>query len=418
MRQRASLRNKPGTRPAQQKFQPSSLLPPIPAEQSPSPSTSPAPTPPKQRKGKPQEVQVPATAPLRPQEDMESPKRSSRPQQESHKKPAKPPQEEVLSPRRPARPQERDRPTGKEPRPHPKITGPSVSVPAVNVPIRDDSEDSPEIVSDSDPEENYLNFTFQQINIEKMKKKRRGSGSESSMASSLSEENTPVHAAKRPVATPRRATYTSHNTKPPLPPKPEEIRPPLPPRPAEIPKIRKHKSMNEIADREAEPERPRQRPRKSEIKRAKNRARAAKNTPTLTVVDEDGLETMSNITSTTSGHSYKSTKSAPPGAGVRDPQKKRRSQTTHSDPDSTPVSTASTTGPLLAAPKQRPRGRSVPQEPDEAPPTVTPMGSLDESLLGGGCSKSMTETLLKMIMSSDDPALKAALRDLITSGDS
>lgn len=347
------MRNRPaaGGRFPKQKHQPSSLLPPIPAERSSGPSPTPSPTPSlttKQRKQRPQEAE---------------------------------------SPEKPVRP------LGKEPKSKPK---PSVPI------IVEHSEDSADI-SDSDPEENYLNFSFQQFNVDQVKKRvRKGSGSESSMTSSISEEGTSTHSVKRPMATPRKQKSVKSESaiRPPLPPRPEDKeaspRPPLPPRPVDVPKIRKHKSLEE-------PARP-NRPRKSEIKRAKNRARAAKNTaPSLMIVDEDGLETMSNATSKSS-KSYTTSKSAPPLA-IATPKRRTNTVSTESDTFLSPHV------------QQRPRRKSTPDESHYDPSSLpnTTVGSLDESMLGGSGlnSSAVAGTLLKMIMSSEDPGLKAALRELI-----
>ena len=297
------------------------------------------------------------------------------------------------------------------------------SVPKKTAPTIKEQSESPEI-SDSDPEENYQNYSNQQLNIDRsLRKKRKNSGSESSMASSLSEEGSiQSHSVKRPVATPRRHKSAKETSRPPLPPKPREEkdttpRPPLPPRPTDMPKIRKHKSLEEVQHHQQqtssnpnllEPARP-LRPRMSEIKRAKDRARAAsKNTPALMVVDEDNMSDISSRTTKTCV-SYTSSKSAPPLQG-KDVQQKRRTHTV----------SAETETPQLMVPNspQKQRRRSSNDEPYNRPsnaPVAPTVGSLDETMLGGGLnSAAMANTLLKMIISSEDQGLKDKLRELIT----
>lgn len=245
---------------------------------------------------------------------------------------------------------------------------------------------SPEL-SDSDPEENYTNFSFFEM---QPKQRSRSTGS-----SSFSEDG-----PRRPVATPRKSKSPSLREPvspiPPLPPKPDstvETCPPLPPRPINIPKISKQNSLPD------EPARP-MRPRPSEIKRAKGRARAAnpKNkSPMLTIVDEHGFETMSTVSakSSKSTASISSSKSAPPG------NTKARTQTDASQylvPDTE-----------HSRNKRRSANNNQPQEEiaSSAP------GSVGGDLMAGGLDTQVADKLLKYLISSDDPNVKAVLRDLV-----
>ncbi len=304
------------------------------------------------------------------------------------------------------------RPFPREPQTLPKKTGNSKKQKPIP-PSRERSV-SPEL-SDSDPEENYLNYTFQQFAVGPVKK-RICSGSESSVGEECS-------APKPPVATPRKKSPRSQSvssiprkpqaespSNPPLPPRPNEEldtspRPPLPPRPTNVPKIKKHKSLDDDDKEEKEePARP-HRPRMSEIKRAKNRARAAKaprnkNAPSLTVVDEDGFETMSTISSKSSksSKSYTSTKSAPAyRAGGRDVQKKRAG-TACSNPDANFLTPGTT---------ERRRTRST---DDMTHRKASPERAGEEEQL----NTEVAGKLLSYIMTSEDPGLKAALRELIS----
>ena len=418
MRLRASMRDNNRRHP-NQKLQSSSLLQPIRAERSPSPSPSPAPSPSPSpapptpsRRDKPKEVQSPAerrtkspesTAEQRVKSPEDTPERRVKSPEQRVKSPeqrVKSPEERVKSPE-----------NQKEKKSRPKMKIPL---------IKEQSEESPAEVSDSDPEENYLNYSFQQFNIDQMKKVtrgRRGSGSESSSVSEDS-SSTRTYSTKRPVATPRKqrsvTTRESESSRPPIPPKPEDRegspRPPLPPRPVDIPKMRKNKSMDDLPKQTLlQPSRP-LRPRMSEIKRAKDRARAAKNAPSLAVVDEDRLETMSNRTAK-SAKSYTSSKSAPAFANKEATSGtsggKKRAGTLIDPPEASQFLT----------PHQRPRRRSTPDGTAAnkdlmSPPEVTSSSlPVEDGVLN---CPDVTSTLLKMIMSSNDPALKAALRDLIS----
>ena len=291
------------------------------------------------------------------------------------------------------------RPLPKEIRTKPSSRKPVPSTPERSV--------SPEL-SDSDPEENYLNYSFQQFAIDRSpSKKRNYSGSESSYNSSVSEEGSSAPLpAKPPIATPRKKPPRSNSTSalesssnpPPPPPRPQNDRPALPPRP-NIPQIRKHNSIDD--DEKEEPERPRHRPRPSEIKRAKDRARGnkprSKNAPSLTVVNEDGFETMSTISSKSakSNKSYSSSKSAPL-LGDQPQLKKKRSKTSVHSSDG-----------LLLAPSHPERHRTRSTNDDAHKPSGTADGG---SPLERG--EINTEALFKYI--SEDPRLKAALKEFIT----
>ena len=179
---------------------------------------------------------------------------------------------------------------------------------------------SPDDLSDSDLDQNYLNVTFQELAAMPKRRTASHSGSESSILSDDSSQRGSV--TKRPIATPRTKTFTSvkaghtvvsrvHSeelrSNPPLPPKPFE--PKIPARPY-LPE-KKSNSLESVDN----PCRPKQRPRMSEIKRAKDRARSNNPAtfPSLLIVDEDGLETMS-MSSSRSGASTSSntsSKSAP-----------------------------------------------------------------------------------------------------------
>ncbi len=178
----------------------------------------------------------------------------------------------------------------------------------------------------------------------------------------------------------------------------------------------------------------------SEIKRAKDRAKVDvryKKTPSLSVLDEDGLETMS----TTSGRSSKSTASyisskSAPSYGNHDKPKKR----------SMSSSTTIESGQQLLAPQPPvrhrrrsendpnyrspspdpvPRRRASESNPNYGPPSPDPHdrvlgGGQEEDTeesggiqAGRGLNSQVADTLLKYIISSEDSNLKAALRELL-----
>lgn len=293
------------------------------------------------------------------------------------------------------------KPHSKDPLPSPRLG---------KIPTSKHQSTSPEL-SDSDSEENYTNFSFHTQAIAK-RQAHRTTSSGSSRTSSVSEEgsHTPP---KRPVATPRKNKSLKLNDRSPirahsldeakelprLPQRPDDRdtspRPPLPPRPAGVPRFSKHMSLEE-------PARP-QRPRKSEIKRAKDRARAANprnksTSPLLTVVDEDGCETMSCISSRSSKstNSYSSSKSAPIAiSNVARMEKKRTN---------TDVETAN----LLIPdnPHNRTRRSANDVLYNDSPPMAPSSAPV-------GINTQVADKLLKYIISSEDAGLKAALRDLI-----
>ena len=238
--------------------------------------------------------------------------------------------------------------------------------------------------TDSDPEENYLNFSFQkfalQATTEKLQPHRNHKNE-----SSVSEEGSSLGHGKPPVATPRKGKSVKQAEKVPyismksqsL----EEFQPPLPPKPGVKTVTKKHSFE--------EPTRP-QRPRKSEIIRAKEKAKAmSKKAPSVTIINEDSFETYSDTTS----ESNMSTKSAP----STERETKKRCHTTLSDEDK----------PKLLTPKQPQRIRRRSEGEERIKET---MG--DE--LASSLSTSVADTILKYIISSEDPGLKAALRNLIT----
>lgn len=381
MRAHASMRNRPlaaGRGANKQQSSPLSILPPIPADR-PYGHTPPSPQ---------QRQQQPPPAP---------PRQNSR---------------ESLSPREKRQdvfslPKVTATPHSKDPLPRPRSGKASK---------HQSTSTSPEF-SDSDPEENYTNYSFQHF-AQAKKRAHRTSSSESSRTSSVSEEGTNQASPKRPVATPRKNKSPKLNDRSPtrthsmedvmepprLPRRPDERetspRPPLPPRPVGIPRISKHKSLEE-------PVRP-QRPRKSEIKRAKDRARAANprhNSPLLMVVDEDGCETMSTVSSRSS-KSSSSSKSAPLTGNNAAGTEKRRTNTD-----------AETTTLLIPEnPHNRGRRKSANDALYDTDPPVGPSsapGGLAGDLMAGGINTQVADTLLKYIISSEDAGLKAALRDLI-----
>lgn len=291
--------------------------------------------------------------------------------------------------------------------------------------------------SDSDPDDHYLNISFQQATIAMKKRAASQSGSESS---TVSEDGSLTGAgAKRPVATPRTkslvkkgghtVTTRSHSAESsPLPlttrsntaenllplitrsnTEEDPPPPPLPPRPNETPKIplRKYNSVDILDD----PPRPKLRPRMSEIKRAKDRARAAKVAcPALKIVNEDGLETMSmtSARSSQSTSSKVSSKSTPNygGEGGMSPggrKIKKRSLST----DQGVVGTK----PQHLAPERPLRQRRKSEGEGERSPTTNEVKVPGEA---GGLNTQIADTLLRFIITSEDPSLKAALRDLIT----
>jgi hypothetical protein len=256
---------------------------------------------------------------------------------------------------------------------------------------RNQHSTSPE-ESDSDPEENYTNCAV----IETVK--RYGQRTYSTCSTMMSEESGP----KRPVATPRKSKSVSMRVSqsPQVPPKPN-----LPPRPTNVPKFSAQFSLP-VGD---EPSRP-LRPRPSEIKRAKDRARAANprnKSPMLMVVDEHGLETMSTVSaksakSNASSKSNISSKSAPLSGNAKVATRRSSEVTNFLIPESA---------------HNRQRRRSANDEPyPQAPREVAssaPGGLGGDLMAAGGVNKQVADTLLKYIMSSDDPNLKAALRDLV-----
>ena len=336
---------------------------------------------------------------------------------------------------------------GKEPLPSPRKS----QAPTVNI--------SPPDLSDSDPDDNYCNYRFalESGTAKKERRRSKSSSTTSSRNSSIGEE-----VGKRPVATPRKNKSMSQSSasdrSPPLRTVSLENipsqhrtdeqqqqqqqqgdreasgpRPPLPPRPHDIPKITKHQSIEE-------PSRPKQRPRMSEIKRAKDRARAGnpvkggKNgAPSLSVVNEDGSETMSVVSSKSSksSNSYTSSKSAPAGVGGAGGAEKAVGKRRTSTEDRSAAAFLVPERPYHQqrrksasdeVPSQglvRPSLPSSSSSPSFAPsslPTGTGEGLANAGLPGGaagGLNTQVADSLLKYIMSSDDPKLKAALRELI-----
>ena len=290
---------------------------------------------------------------------------------------------------------------------------------------------SPEF-SDSDPEENYLNFS--QFPIDQRSKKRGCSGSESSVSSSIGDDGSITPTIKKPpVATPRTKTPRSNTMRsnsetslhtttkqqrrdtspcPPLPPRPSEdqealSRPPLPPRPANMVRLTKHSSLEED-EKEMEPARPKNRPRKSEIKRARARAGKprtprANNAPSLTVVDEDGFDSMSVISSKSSKSNI-SSKSAPAYGMDKESKQKKRAKTAGNDLE------ANFLTPDLQP--ERPRRRSTDDSGYRESKKQSGAQVGEEEL--GELNPQVAGKLLKMIFSSEDPGLKAALREFIS----
>ena len=263
--------------------------------------------------------------------------------------------------------------------------------------------------SDSDPDENYLNLPFHN-------KQRSASQGNVSFRSSEGGKS------KRPVAVPRKKlSSASFSVSKSQPQNEENFRPPLPPKPpSEAPAIprREKISLKKLysLDSALDPQRPVQRPRNSEIRRAKDRARTdrprAKGTPELCIVDEDGLETASTY-SGKSVASNISSKSAPSGSGQRggEKMKKKRSQSTQEDG----TGTRKTKSTQLQVPERPPRPRHKSEgESDSDPPPLKPVKhsasvpNEKESL-----NADVANTLLRFIITSEDQSLKNALRDLI-----
>lgn len=274
--------------------------------------------------------------------------------------------------------------------------------------------------SDSDPGDDYLNMDF--LNLP-MKKRTVSQGSASTKSSECSSQ-------RRPVAVPRKklSQSTSFSISKSCSEK-SDFRPPLPPKPNDAPavpdrgrvQLKKYNSKDSTAD----PQRPVQRPRNSEIRRAQDRARIkapVKGTPQLSVVDEDGLETAStySVKSNKSTASNISSKSAPGGGGgsrsrgVGDKPKKKR---THYAQEDVSVRMGSKTSLQVPERPPRPRRRSEGEVSASTPapplPTRPPSVLASQSDEAEGLNKDVANTILRYIITSEDQTLKNALRDLI-----
>ena len=285
-----------------------------------------------------------------------------------------------------------------------------VSKPEPRKPRMAKKPNTPEL-SDSDPDDTYINCSFERLSVQapgSPHNKQNRRASKNSESESPAEDGGKL---KPPIATPRKQ-------KPVIPPKKSlenrslsldntlSGRPPLPPRPNDptksqaIPNIKKHKSVEEDT-----PTRPDKRPRKSEIKKAKERARQMKkSTPALSIVDEDERMSVSSSRSTNSSNSYTSSKSAPSDAR-KNPAVKKRSETTLSDdPDRANL--------LTPERPRRIRRKSAGDTTDQSAAASPCQG--EKLLEGGGINTQVAESLLRCILSSEDENLKDALRDLIT----
>lgn len=235
----------------------------------------------------------------------------------------------------------------------------------------------------------------------------------SGSVSSFSEDGSRTGSmVKRPIATPRSKTpqgsrkgghtvLTRPDMEEPIPPLPPKVKDlPLVPSRSSIP-LKKYNSVgvaNEPAHPNSvgganEPARPKMRPSTSEIRRAKNRARAATNNesikgsslPELTIVDEDG---------------------------VRAGGKKKVKKTLSSDQRDAGGKHLLPTHPSPSRQRRKSEGQEV-AVPAKAPISSKPT-ALKEAEEGGALNTEVAGTLLRYIITSEDPSLKEALRDLIT----
>lgn len=289
--------------------------------------------------------------------------------------------------------------------------------------------------SDSDMEENYLNFSFQHVSMKKNKK----AGRAYSESSSLGSED---GSTKPPVATPRSKKSFHGDIPPPI---PARVRnspsgPPLPPKPESIPKITKTPSSDDIIkpvkvaksksqENKAtlsEPGRP-LRPRKSEIKRAKDRARARGRSSQSHTLDDDidGIDTMSLVSgrSSSSSNSYTSSKSAPTSPGRRQKQQQQQQQRRQ----------RSNTGNNLLVPEEplppQLRRKSAGEKPVAAEKTAVVSAAAtaaaaataekrattaEKELLQNLNAQQVAGTFLKYVIESENPELLQALKSVIS----